>query len=91
MHVKCYHLRLRKNDPIQRKQFDINDTLLLESPAKGVHNDIKFGSGQSTIGRYLPVDVQSRFLKPGYRVRIIKLPVLRSKLRRASHWLSEST
>jgi hypothetical protein len=85
VHVECYHLRLRKNDPIQRKEFDINDPLLLENPAKGVHNDVTFGSGQSIIGRYLPVDVQSRFLKPGYRVRIIKLAVLQSELRGASH------
>jgi hypothetical protein len=38
VHVTCYHLRLRKNDPIRRKEFDINDPLLIEGPAKGVHN-----------------------------------------------------
>jgi hypothetical protein len=38
VHVECYHLRLRKNDPIQRKEFDVNDPLLVEGPAKGVHN-----------------------------------------------------
>jgi hypothetical protein len=38
VHVLCYDLRLRKNDPIQRKQFDVNDPLLVEGPAKGAHN-----------------------------------------------------
>ena len=38
VHVLCYDLRLRKNDPIQRNQFDVNDPLLIEGPAKGAHN-----------------------------------------------------
>lgn len=36
--VKCYELRLRKNVPFQRNRIDLNDPLLLEGPARGVHN-----------------------------------------------------
>jgi len=71
VHVLCYDLGLRKNDPIRRKQFDINEPLLVEGPAKGAHNDITRESGPSIVGRYLPVEDQTRFLRPGYRVRII--------------------
>src|SRR5947208_151717 len=37
-YVMCYELRTRKNVPFRRKQFDINDPLLVEGPAKGAHN-----------------------------------------------------
>lgn len=36
--VKCYELRLRKNVPFQRAWLDLNDPLLVEGPARGVHN-----------------------------------------------------
>lgn len=36
--VKCYELRLRKNVPFKRDQLDLNDPLLQEGPARGVHN-----------------------------------------------------
>jgi hypothetical protein len=36
--VRCYELRRRVNKPIQRQQFDINDPLLIEGPARGVHS-----------------------------------------------------
>ena len=38
--VKCYELRARKNVIFQREQFDINDPLLVEGPARGAHNGI---------------------------------------------------
>jgi hypothetical protein len=38
VHVLCYHVRLRRNDPIKRREFDVKDPLLVEGPAKGVHN-----------------------------------------------------
>ena len=38
--VKCYELRARKNVLFQREQFDINDPLLVEGPARGAHNGI---------------------------------------------------
>jgi hypothetical protein len=36
--VQTYELRLRKNQEFRRKQFDLNEKLLLEGPAKGAHN-----------------------------------------------------
>jgi hypothetical protein len=36
--VLTYELRLRKNKEFRRKQFDLNEKLLLEGPAKGAHN-----------------------------------------------------
>jgi hypothetical protein len=36
--VKCYDFILRKNVPFQRSQFDINDLLHTEGPARGAHN-----------------------------------------------------
>lgn len=36
--VLTYELRLRKNQEFRRKQFDLNEKLLLEGPAKGAHN-----------------------------------------------------
>ena len=37
-HVKCYDLRLRENVLVQRSQFDMNDPMLVEGPARGAHN-----------------------------------------------------
>jgi hypothetical protein len=37
-YVLCYDLRKRRNMVFNRNQFDINDPLLEEGPAKGVHN-----------------------------------------------------
>jgi hypothetical protein len=34
--------------------------------------DITYNSGPVVINRYLPEDIQKKFLKPGYRVRIVK-------------------
>ena len=36
--VKCYDHRLRKNITFERNQLDLNDPLLMEGPARGVHN-----------------------------------------------------
>jgi len=38
VHVKCYDSRLRKNVPFFRTVLDLNDPLLTEGPARGVHN-----------------------------------------------------
>jgi len=35
--VRSYDLRMRKNEPISRSLWDLNDPLLLERPARGVH------------------------------------------------------
>jgi hypothetical protein len=37
-HVVCYDLRLRKNIPFHRSQFDLSDPLHTEGPARGAHN-----------------------------------------------------
>jgi hypothetical protein len=37
-HVKCYDLRLRKNIIFQRTEFDLNNPLHTEGPARGAHN-----------------------------------------------------
>ena len=86
--VRCYDSRLRKNVPFQRTQLDLNDPLLTEGPARGVHNgkllrlycalslvdvlDITIDSGPVVINRYLTEEDKAKFLKPGYRVRIVK-------------------
>ena len=88
VYVKCYDSRLRKNVMFQRSQLDLNDPLLTEGPARGAHNgklsessfknnsltfaDITYSSGPIVINRYVPKDVQKKFLRPGYRVRIVK-------------------
>jgi hypothetical protein len=85
--VVTYECKLRKNEEFRRKQFDLNDKLLLEGPAKGAHNgkrlhsapqrhtddsDVTFDSGPNIICRYLSPEDQSKFLQPGYRIRIYK-------------------
>src|SRR3984957_18430587 len=44
--VLTYELRLRKNQEFHRKQFDLNEKLLLEGPAKGAH----IGKRSTTLG-----------------------------------------
>jgi hypothetical protein len=34
--------------------------------------DITYSSGPVVINRYLPDDIQKKFLRPGYRIRIVK-------------------
>jgi hypothetical protein len=86
--VLTYELRLRKNQEFRRQQFDLNEKLLLEGPAKGAHNgkrtckaseevkltieDVTYDSGPMIIKRYLSLEDQMSFLKPGYRIRIFK-------------------
>jgi hypothetical protein len=86
--VLTYELRLRKNQEFRRKQFDLNEKLLLEGPAKGAHNgtqkhqegrissltakDVTYDSGPKIVQRYLSLEEQKAFLKRGYRVRIFK-------------------
>ena len=37
-YVHCYDSRLRKNLPFQHTHIDLNDPLIVEGPARGVHN-----------------------------------------------------
>jgi hypothetical protein len=94
--VLTYELRLRKNQEFRRKQFDLNEKLLLEGPAKGAHNgksiceasedvkltipDVTYDSGPKIIQRYLPLEDQKVFLKSGYRVRIFKSVCVAARL-----------
>ncbi|MCJ1435136.1 hypothetical protein MMC27_004506 [Xylographa pallens] len=82
--VKCYELRARKNVSFQREQFDINDPLLVEGPARGAHNDVTYDSGPVIINRHLSDEDKSLYLKPGYRFRIVNtwrslVPVLEDR------------
>ena len=46
---------------------------ILESRNKSLTSaDITYSSGPIVINRYLPEDVRKKFLRPGYRVRIVK-------------------
>jgi hypothetical protein len=47
--VKCYELILRENVPFFRKEFDLNDPLHTEGPARGAHNGDFIFSAWSTI------------------------------------------
>src|SRR4051812_39660341 len=38
IYVKCYDHRLRKNAPQERKEINLLDPLVVEGPARGVHN-----------------------------------------------------
>ena len=82
--VHTYEVRLRKNQRFERRQFDLNDKLLQEGPAKGAHNDVTYSSGPVIIQRYLSMEDQVAFLRPGYRVQIFNtwrplLPVLEDR------------
>jgi len=84
IHVKCYDLRLRKNISFHRTQFDMNDPLHIEGPARGAHNDITISSGPVIINRQLSDDEMKTYIKPGYRFRIVNtwrslLPVLEDR------------
>jgi len=70
-YVLCYDLKLRKNAAFQREVIDLNDPFLVEGPAKGAHNDVTSTSGPQIIRRYLSLEDQKRFLRPGYRIRIV--------------------
>jgi len=71
VYVKCYEVRKRENVAIQRSQMDYNDPLLVEGPAKGAHNDVTYSSGPVIINRNLSDEDKVKFLRPGYRFRIM--------------------
>lgn len=51
-YVKCYDVMLRKNIVFYRNQFDINDPLHTEGPARGAHNGDCSDSLPVCFGRY---------------------------------------
>lgn len=82
--VKCYHSRLRKNVSHERREYDINDPLLVEGPARGAHNDVTYDSGPSIINQYLSKEQKEQYLRSGWRLRIINtwrplIPVLQDR------------
>ena len=48
--VKCYDLILRQNIPFHRSQFDLNDQLHTEGPARGAHNGKLLGCSKPVRG-----------------------------------------
>ncbi|KAL5323981.1 hypothetical protein ACEPPN_008524 [Leptodophora sp. 'Broadleaf-Isolate-01'] len=76
--VQCYDSRLRENVLFQRRQLDLNDLTLTEGPARGVHNDITYVSGPTVINRYLSDETKSKYLRPGYRFRIVNASTWRT-------------
>jgi len=78
-YVLCYDFRKRVNVPHPRNQFDDNDPMLIEGPAVGAHSDVTFDSGPVIINRYLSDDVRMRYLREGYRIRILKSVTLQFK------------
>ena len=65
--------QLRKNCAFERKVFDLNDRLAVDTRAVGAHNDVTRSSGPRMISTRMPEHARSEFLKPGYRYRIVKL------------------
>ncbi len=88
VYVKCYDSILRKNATFQRDYLDLADLLHIEGPARGVHNgeymsikaenlkpviaDITSGSMPDIINTFLPDEAIALYLKPGFRIRIVK-------------------
>ncbi|KAN0114721.1 hypothetical protein V8E51_004265 [Hyaloscypha variabilis] len=84
VYVKCYDSRLRQNIPFARSELDLNDPMLVEGPARGAHNDITLDSGPAVIQRYMSEEDKQKYIKPGYRFRIVNtwrtlLPVLQDR------------
>lgn len=71
VYVTCYDSRLRKNIAFQRAFLDLNDPLQAEGPARGAHNDITMESGPVVVNRYMSDEDKEKFLRPGYRIRIV--------------------
>jgi hypothetical protein len=71
VYAKCYDTVIRKNIAFERNILDLADPLHTEGPARGVHNDITYDSGPTIINRYMSDQDKKKFLKPGYRFRII--------------------
>ncbi|KAK0118546.1 hypothetical protein ONS95_007434 [Cadophora gregata] len=84
VYVNCYDSVLRKNIVFKRDHLDLADPLHTEGPARGVHNDITYKSGPLVINRFMSDAEKARFLRPGYRIRIINtwrtlIPVLKDR------------
>ncbi|KAK2879404.1 hypothetical protein FQN49_000922 [Arthroderma sp. PD_2] len=69
--VHTYDLRTRLNDETPRDQVDVLSPLVVEPRARGAHNDVTLKSGPDIFFNHL-IEGQEDYLKPGYRVRIMK-------------------
>ena len=63
---------MRKNQPRKNAIIDLANPLDIEGPAKGAHIDSTITSGPNMVRDHLSDEDQARFLRPGYRFRIIK-------------------
>ncbi|KAF2469964.1 uncharacterized protein BDR25DRAFT_35816 [Lindgomyces ingoldianus] len=70
VYVKCWNQTLRRSGGYDSKTVDINDPMLVQTLPRGVH-DSTFESSPPVIESYLSEDDKSRYLKPGYRIRIV--------------------
>lgn len=64
--------QLRRNVVEQRTSMDLRDSLNEQRPAVGAHIDYTFESGPRLIDMVLPSGLKEKYLKPGYRFRIVK-------------------
>jgi len=71
VHVFCYDFRLRENRIFERNAIDLGSPLVVEGPAYGAHSDVTARSGPEMIQNNLSPALQQKYLKPGYRLRIV--------------------
>ena len=82
-----YEVKLRKNIHFERTEYDANDELVIEGPATGAHNgtnkpdsrfyqadlaDLTYESGFKMVWHRLQPEDRAKYLRPGYRIRVIK-------------------
>lgn len=63
---------MRKNQFRANSIIDLSNPLDIEGPAKGAHIDSTITSGPNMIKDHLSDADKAKYLKPGYRFRIIK-------------------
>ncbi|KAM3086628.1 hypothetical protein ACMFMF_000574 [Clarireedia jacksonii] len=69
--VHTYDLRTRLNDESPRDKVDVLNPFIVEPRARGAHNDVTLKSGPEIFYNNT-IDGQMDYLRPGYRIRIIK-------------------
>jgi len=71
VYVNTYDCRPRLNIEPVREKVDIQDPLLVDTPARGAHNDITLKSGPEVVFRIFSEEELAKYLRPGYRIRIV--------------------
>jgi len=69
--VKTYDCHTRTNTEKLATAVDVFDELEPDSPARGAHNDITMKSGPEVVERNFTAEEKEKYLRPGYRFRII--------------------